>query len=216
MSDAPAYLEFMGVLPESEANFTGGRPVYCVDGLPVVAPGPLVIVAGHRVDDASPVTSAARIHPAGNFHAVGAFENDSQWDMSIVVGVHFSYAVRVSSMVANGFVQGRIWVAAYKRDIGDPAFAPLGGTADENSQRAVSASQRLTARSKIYNQTASTDLMLRATAARRLALPPLEPGRAYDVRYQFEGLYSQPSGSPTVTWQSGSCGCWAVGVAGGV
>lgn len=87
MNDAPAVLDFMGILPESAFPFSFGRPVACFEGVPSVDPGPDVPFYSNFFSPASyPSTNwtSAGTTSSVDVPIVGTFTNSSKTPISII------------------------------------------------------------------------------------------------------------------------------------
>lgn len=88
MNDAPAVLDFMGILPESAFPFSFGRPIVCFEGVPSVDPGPDIPFYSNFFSPASYPShnwsSAGTALGTVDVPILGTFTNSSKTPISII------------------------------------------------------------------------------------------------------------------------------------
>ena len=209
MSDAPGYLDFMGILPEEDFEWDFGRPVYCVDGYPVVEPGPLVDLYSVNHVFSYPYTDNSEILPAGATTSAIAVAttivNNSDMEMTVVGRLAMSFAVKYNPA---GSTAIRSWVGGFRQPMAASAGAnktnlQVLAQAQNGYGGWISTTHGAIALNKSTNWNYSTPL----------AFPTLHPGERFDVYgwFQFTGI---SSASHVIA--GGSWSWWVAGVAGGI
>lgn len=214
MSDAPGYLDFMGILPEEDFPFDSGRPVYCYDGVPVVEPGPLVDVYAKTREFSYPwVDNAEKLPVSQNVAAwpvATTIVNSTDVPMTVLGRMSYCFGVKYNPAGSTRVIAG---VAGYRQ----PMAAGAGGTRHQSALYYQGLSGYGVTTSAGY--AAALDRTTSWALTRRLAFPSLNPGERYDIYpfFEFSGSSNPPPALDTShTIYGGSWGFWVAGVAGGI
>lgn len=212
-ADLPAVSSFMGLLPEEDFEWTSGRPVYCIGGVPKVEAGPLVQVRGYHGAVAGLPSTSGSLSFSPVY--VGAISNTSPYQMAVIGRVAQCVVASASGITTPSATLSRFsWSTLLVAQLRSTGASPAGSVSTADTATANALDRRVRAEGWVPSLS-DPSYTAYLSGAKFIPLPALAPGFAYDIWVLGSGFHVLGLGG-TGTWRSISMSLFAHGVANGV